>query len=392
MDFRYVVFGAGKQGTAAAYDLAVHGDASEVILVDINQQAAGAAAERINRLVGRGVASGVGLDIHDEAAVDRLLDDVDGCISAVPYCYNVDLSLSAIRTRTHMTDMGGNRDVVFQQFELNEQAEEAGVTIVPDCGMGPGLIGSLAAYGVAHFDKAMDVHIWDGGLPQDPEEPWNFALTFHINGLTNEYRGMAAFLRDGRIVNVPTFSEYERIDFPPLGELEAFVTSGGISTAVRFYEGKLRSYQNKTLRYPGHCAQFKAYRQLGLFDEEPIEVNGQAVRPCDVYHALLAPKITPSDGYKDICVIRVLVHGIKDDRPYDFTTEVIDTYDDKTGFTAMERLTGWHTAVMLEIAVRGKTRKGVVGLETAVDQKAFIAEIRTRGISVTERLEPSPGT
>jgi lysine 6-dehydrogenase len=278
--------------------------------------------------------------------------------------------------------------VVGKQLALSEEAKKAGISIIPDCGMGPGLTGSLATYGICLLDEAQDVYIWDGGLPQHPTPPWNYRVTFHINGLTNEYDGEATFIREGELIQLPTFTEYETLNFPPLGELEAFVTSGGTSTAILAYEGKLLTYQNKTLRYPGHFEQFRAYKLLGLFDQNPLSLDGTKITARDFFHTLLEPKIRADETFQDICLLRVLVQGIKDGKPHKFKADIVDTYDEKTGFTSMQRLTGWHAAIMLEMAVQGKSKKGVHGLETAVDPVEFMAEIKKRGIKMTERLDP----
>ena len=153
------------------------------------------------------------------------------------------------------------------------------MTIVPDCGMGPGLNISLATYVMELVEKPEEVLIWDGGLPQDPQEPWNYVSTFNLGGLTNEYDGNAFFLRDGQVTPVPCFSGYEVLEFPaPLGRLEAFVTSGGLSTSPWTFEGRLKRLENKTLRYPGHVAQFKAFSDLGLLGLDPIDVGRPAGR------------------------------------------------------------------------------------------------------------------
>lgn len=227
MSVYYAVIGAGRQGTASAYDLAVHGNAARIALVDVDENAAKSATSRINQLTGCKIAEGLKIDVQDKKAIGEALKDIDGLISAVPYYFNLELTKAAIKTKTHMTDMGGNEEVVHDQLNLTNEALKAGITVVPDCGMGPGMTGSLAAYGISIMDKPQDVYIWDGGLPQNPMPPWNFQLTFHVNGLTNEYYGEATYLREGRIIKVPTFAEYELIDFPPIGKLEAFTTSGG---------------------------------------------------------------------------------------------------------------------------------------------------------------------
>jgi len=388
MSLRYAIFGAGRQGTASAYELIAYGDASQVILLDKDEKAAASAANRVNKLTESRIAVGRRIDAQDRDDVEKVLEDTDGCISAIPYTHNLKITEAAIETNTHLTDMGGNEQVVRDQLALSEKAEKAGISIIPDCGMGPGLTGSLAAYGIRLLDEARDVYIWDGGLPQDPAPPWNYRVTFHINGLTNEYDGEATFIREGRVIHKPTFTECEKLNFPPLGELEAFVTSGGTSTAILAYEGKLRTYQNKTLRYPGHFDQFRAYKLLGLFDQNPLSWDGIQVAPRDFFHTLLEPKIKAGKNFRDICLIRVLVRGSKDGRRHEFKADIVDRYDEKTGFSSMQRLTGWHTAIMLEMAVQGKAKKGVNGLEVAVDPVLFMAEIKKRGIKITESLDP----
>jgi lysine 6-dehydrogenase len=383
---RYAVVGAGRQGTASAYDLVLFGSASKVILADVDEKRARMAASRVNRLTGRRVAAGKLVDARSKKDVENLLDAVDGFISAIPYYHNLELTELAIKSGTHMTDLGGNEEVVRNQLSLHEQALRAGISVIPDCGMGPGMTGSLAAYGISLMDEPEDVFILDGGLPQDPTPPWNYGLTFHINGLTNEYYGKGTYIREGKIVEVPTLTECEIVEFPPLGTLEAFITSGGTSSAIRTYEGMLRTYQNKTLRYPGHCQQFLAYKQLGLFELESIMVSGRKLVPRDFFHALLEPQIKATDNFKDVCLIRVVIRGIKEGIRQEFVGEIIDRADNKTGFTAMERLTGWHASIMLEKALQGRTKRGVHGVETAINPTEFIAEVKKRGISVSERL------
>lgn len=274
--------------------------------------------------------------------------------------------------------MGGNTDVVFAQLALDDAAKEAGVSIVPDCGMGPGLVNTLAAYVIELLDKPREVRLYISGLPQHPTPPWNYQLTFHINGLTNEYAGQATVIRDGKLVQADTFSDYELVDFPPLGTLEAFIISGSLSTTPWTFLGKLQRYE-KVLRYPGHYEWFRAFKTLGLFSEEPIEVGGQKVIPCQVFHALLEPQIT-APLIRDLGAMRAMGIGKKDGKETRVTIELLDYYDEATGFTAMERLTGWHCAMMMLFQARGAVRAGGVRMETAVPASTFMEEIRKRGI------------
>jgi len=386
LGYRYGVIGTGRQGLAAAYDLGKFGDADEIVLVDRDGRLAEAGAARINNLLGRGVARPLAADASDLRTIKSILAGAKAFISGVHYPLNLGLTEAAIEIGASMCDFGGNTAVVRSQLARDAAARQAGISIVPDCGMGPGLNVSLATYVMSLLDQPREVLIWDGGLPQRPEPPWNYAMTFNIGGLTNEYDGHAYFLRDGKVVEVPCFDGYEVLEFEaPIGRLEAFVTSGGLSTSPWTFEGKLRRLENKTLRYPGHWAQFKAFSDLGLLAMEPVPVGPDRVVPRDLFHVLLEPRIHKQQ-VRDVCVMRVTGTGLKAGREARATVELVDHYDEATGFTAMQRLTGWHASIMAILAATGRISPGAVPVELAAPGRTIVEEIRRRGISVKETV------
>lgn len=382
----YLILGSGRQGTAAAYDLARFGGAAKIVMADADEHTALEASERVNRLAGCNLAHPLRLDVTDSTELENALQGVNSVLSAVPYYFNLAITRAAIQAGAHLCDMGGNTAIVRQQFELDQAARQAGISVIPDCGMGPGLINTMGAFAIQLLDEPEEVMIYDAGLPQDPQPPWNYQLTFHINGLTNEMDGQAVFLREGEIAYVDTLSEPEFIDFPPFGRLEADVTSGGTSTAPWTFQGKVRRYENKVLRFPGHYDWLRAYKTLGLFSEEPIQVGDQTVVPRQVYHTLLEPQIT-APGIRDVGIIRSVGTGRQDGRNARVFIDLVDYYDEKTGFTSMERLTGWHCSVMMAFQVRGEVGPGVVPVETAVPPKPFMDALAERGIPYEIRWE-----
>ncbi|MGQ0798162.1 MAG: saccharopine dehydrogenase C-terminal domain-containing protein [Methanobacteriota archaeon] len=381
MSYRYAVLGAGRQGTAAAYDLAKFGTADEVVLGDVDAGKAKASAARLAKLLGRDVVRATHVDVRDSPSSRAMLDGCDVALSAVPYYFNYELTRIAVDAGVSFVDLGGNTGIVRKQLALDADARHAGVAIVPDCGMGPGLNLTLAVYAMERLDSPVDVFIYDGGLPQAPTPPWGYALTFNVEGLTNEYSGSAAFLRNGKVVNVPALTEFEEIDIPPIGHLEALVTSGGLSTAPWSFAGRLRTLQNKTLRYPGHWSRIVAFRDLGLFDMKPIEVDGCVVVPRHVFHALFEGLVTPKE-IRDVCIERARAVGSKDGRPAETRVDLVDRFDEATGFTAMERLTGWHAAIAAEMIARDDIPAGAHSVECGIPATPFVAEARRRGLSI----------
>jgi lysine 6-dehydrogenase len=373
--------------------MARFGDAAGVRIADVEPAAARRAADRVNGLLGRSICTPATVDVTDAGALREFLRDVDSFLSAVPYWNNPLIARVAIEARASMTDLGGNTDLVREQLALSPQAEAAGIAMVPDCGQVPGMGTSLSVYAMSLLDETDEVTFWDGGNPLHPRPPFNYILTFNIAGLTNEYHGVAHFLRDGRRVEVPTFQveDYEVVDFPePIGRMEAFVAGGGTSTMPWTFEGKLRTLWNKTLRWPGHFAEWKAYMDAGLLETEPIDAGGVRVVPRDVLHALLDPKIRARPGEPDLVIVRVLAKGRRGGREAQVVVELIDRFDEATGFTAMERTTGWDGSIKAIMNAHGVTPRGAHPAEVAVPGPLYAEELRRRGFSLTETYDPAP--
>ncbi len=381
MGYRYAILGTGRQGTAAAYDLARFGEADFLLLADQSLAQAQSAVARVNSLIGRDIASARQVEVADEDAVVQLLttNAIQVFISGVPYFFNLKLAHAAIRAHASMCDFGGHTDQVREQLALDSQTKAAGITLIPDCGQVPGLGTSLCAYALTLLDEPRDIIMYDGGIPQHPRPPWNYILTFNVEGLTNEYFGTTLFLREGQPIEMPCFEEYELLDFPsPIGQLEAFTTAGGTSTMPWTYAGKLRTLQNKTLRWPGHYAQWKAFNDAGLIGLQPIEVDGASVVPRHLLHALLEPQIRAHPNEHDMVIIRVIARGLKDGQEKEATIDLIDYYDEITNFTAMERTTGWHAAIMASFIAHQETPPGAVPVELAVSGATFVEEFLKR--------------
>jgi len=387
MSYNYVVLGAGRQGTAVAYDLIRCGDAQILTIADRDMRLAQEAATRVNTLLKCDSVLAESLDVTDHDALVRLLTGVDVLVSAVPYRFNLRVARAAIEAGASMCDLGGKTELVWQELALDDEAKAAGVSIIPDCGLMPGMGNTLAVYAMGLMTRPQRVRIYVGGLPLHPRPPFDYLLTFSVAGLSNEFAGTATVLRNGHIAEVPVFTELEMLDFSePVGRCEAFVTSGGTSTCPWTFEDKLLTYEEKTVRYPGHCAAFKAFSDLGLLGLEPIQVGETCVVPREVFHTLVVPKITfPED--EDIVVLRVLCSGEDDEgNRAEAKLELMDYCDKATGFRAMERTTGFSAAIVAHMIASGRTPRGAMPLEVAVDGEAFVAEWRRRGLPLTEEV------
>lgn len=387
MGKNYAVLGAGRQGVAAAYDLIKFGDAEKIAFVDNDFEALNEAAQKLGVLTGFTNFNLHYTEVTNKEKIVEIFGEHDSAISGVPYYFNEFLTECAIEAGCNFVDFGGNTGVVKKQLELNEKARSAGISVVPDCGMDPGLNISMIEYILSQFDETIEIKNYGGGLPLEPKPPWNYELYFHINGLTNEYYGNSIFLREGELTEVPCFSELEIIELDNgLGKLEANVTNGGLSILPWKLEKKVERLENRTLRYPGHWEWFKAYSELGLFEEEPVDFKGVKISPREFYHLLLEPKLKTKNP-KDIGIVLVTAVGIKEGRKEKLSLSVIQKYDDATGFTAMQKLTGWHASVMAIFAAHNAIKTGALSVDEAASGRIIMNELNKRGFQFNEERE-----
>jgi lysine 6-dehydrogenase len=375
---KMLVLGAGLQGSACAYDLLQDPAVKEVRLADIRV----ADVEPFLAPYSGKRLIPTPLDVRDDEAVLALMKESDAVMSALPYYFNYDMAVAAVDAGVHFCDLGGNTEIVFKQKTLHDRAAASGVSVIPDCGLAPGMVNILAEHGIRQFDSVEAVRIYVGGLPQNPEPPLNYQIVYSLEGVLDYYTTLSWVLRGGKRTRVKALSEREPVEFPtPLGTLEAFHTAGGLSTMAFRYEGKIPTMEYKTLRYPGHAALMESIRELGLLDLEPVEVKGHKVVPRDSFIATVGPKLRKPNG-KDLVALRVTVEGTKAGKPKRVGWELLDYFDAQRGISAMERTTGYSLAITGLMQARRKVAPGVLTPDEAIPAEQYIAELGQRGVNI----------
>jgi len=377
-----LVLGAGLQGSACAYDLLQNPEVSQVRLADLRFDHL---PEFLKPLSGPRLIPTT-LDVRDREAVLAVMRESDAVMSAIPYYLNLQLAEWAVEAGVHFCDLGGNTEIVFQQKELADRAKAKGVTVIPDCGVAPGMVNILAEHGIRQLDSVESVRIYVGGLPQKPEPPLNYQVVYSLEGVLDYYTTRSWVLRNGRRSQVTALSEREPVEFPaPVGTLEAFHTAGGLSTMAFRYEGKIPEMEYKTLRYPGHAEIMETIRDLGLLDLDPVDLDGIKVSPRDVFVAAVGPKLAKKG--KDLLALRVTVRGTKGGKPAERRFDLVDRYDETHGISAMMRTTGYSLSITGQMQVRREVGPpGVWTPDECMPAEAYIAELRKRGIQLKETV------
>ena len=376
---RMLVLGRGLQGSACAYDLLQNPEVEEVRIADLHTDHL---PEFLAPFSGKRLLP-TRLDVRDREAVVAVMRESDAVMSAIPYYFNLDLARCAVHAGVHFCDLGGNTEIVFQQKELDARAREQNVSIIPDCGLAPGMVNILAEHGIRQLDVVRSLRIYVGGLPQHPEPPLKYQIVYSLEGVLDYYTTLSWVLRDGKRTQVKALSEREPVQFPnPVGELEAFHTAGGLSTMAWRYEGKIPTMEYKTLRYPGHAQIMEAIRDLGLLDLTPVDVKGMKVIPREVFVETVCPRLTKPNG-RDLVALRVTVEGTKGGQDAKLGWELLDYYDTARGISAMMRTTGYSLSITGQMQARREIPEpGVHTPDECVPAELYMRELAKRGVNI----------
>ncbi len=378
---KYLVLGSGMMGSAVAYDLARRNPQDEVQLGDINIAHAKVTAKAIGETV-----HPMRVDVNNTRELVKAMTGVNVVISAVSYSVNHQITRAAIQAGVHMVDLGGNNEVVQKQLGHDAEAKAKGITVIPNCGLAPGLINILAMHGTREFDELDSVHLRVGGLPQHPRPPLYYQIVFSVEGLINEYVEQAEVIRDGKLEHIDPMSGLEEIRFPgPFGGLEAFNTSGGLSRLTHILNGKVNNLDYKTIRYKGHCEKFKTLLDLGFATSEPMMVGGSVKTNREFFADLLRKKLDHGD--KDAVLARATITGTRGGAEKTLVYEFTDYYDDQAQMTAMMRSTAFPTSIIAQmIAHQQIQERGVLPPELCVPGDVLIDELGKRNIRITKRI------
>ena len=377
---KVLLIGCGMQAYGAALDLITFGNPKELILADAYPEMIRKLTTFLEKHTKPIKLTSLKLDAGDIDATANAAKGCDLILNTAPYKYALDITKAAIKAKVPMVDLGGDTDMVLKQLELSDQAKAAGITIIPDCGMGPGMTNITVGHAMELLDTADEIITRDGGVPTNGKPPMNYHLVFAIETLTNEYTGMTTQLRDGKLIEIAPMTEIELCDLPVVGKVEATHGMGMLSTLPWTYQGRVKNLENKFVRYPGHLTLWKALRDMGFFAREEILTENGMFQPRAMSKAILEKFLMPKGGEKDVSFIQTISKGTKGGQKYQIEHWICDYSDEKTGLTSMQRTTGFTASIVGQMIVSGQLgAKGVLPPELGVPKLPFFDHIQKRG-------------
>lgn len=373
-----LVLGCGKIGGACVREFSRLNIVDSVSVVDQSREA-------LNELPADIGAKTYERDIAASESVAPLIREADCVVGATTPAHYLSLTEAAVNAGAHWLDFGGDEEVLHDQRNLNEDARKAGVSVVPACGVAPGLVNMFATRCTDRLDTVEEIAIRVGGLPLEPEPPLDYSLEFSIKGLVAEYTLPVEIIEDGTQTNVSALEGYETLSIDQVGKVEAFFTAGALASLPQRFESEVDKLTYKTIRYPGHRHKIKILSELGFLDADPIEVDSAVVTPRSVTKNRLV-SVLPS-GQRDLVIGRVTVDGKVDGEQTRLVYELYDEFDDETGMSAMARTTALPGVKIGQLALSNRLRSGVTPAEGDVPLDPILDFLNDRGINVAQRVK-----
>ena len=385
---KILLLGVGMQGKAALHDLVHQAEVTEVIAADRDFEALEAYVD--SKQYG-GKVRCEPADAADPASIHRLMEQgPDVVIDLMPVLYHASVAAAAVEHGVHLVNASYTAP---EMAELADEARARGVTLLPEFGMDPGIDLVLLGEAVRSLDSVQEIITYGAGFPESEatDNPLKYKVTWTFEGVLKSYLRVGRVIRDGKIVEIKDTEMFcpeniHEIEIEGLGRLEAFPNGDALKYAalLGLETSELRNLGRYVLRWPGHCAFWKALVDLHLLDDEPVMVDGVAVDRKRFLAAAMEPHIQYRAYERDVVVVRIEVKGRKDGEKARAVYQVIDRRDLETGHTAMSRTVGYTASIGSLMIGSGRiAKRGLLSPLNDVPYEPLVRELAQRGIQVT---------
>jgi saccharopine dehydrogenase-like NADP-dependent oxidoreductase len=215
------------------------------------------------------------LDLTAPAGLDDLIKSSDVVISLLPYRWHVDVAKRCIQFKRHLITTSYVKD---EMQDLDQAAREAGVLLLNELGLDPG-IDHMSAMRIIHAVQERGGEIasfrsYCGGLPapEDDDNPLGYKFSWSPKGVVLAGTNNGRFLEDGELKEIPNsqlFATHWPVFVPGVGELEGYPNRDSVQYIEMYGLHGIKTMFRGTLRNLGWCATWQRLVELGLLDTSP---------------------------------------------------------------------------------------------------------------------------
>ena len=384
-----VLGGLGMQGKAALLDLARSGRVREVVCADFSLKE----WDKLTAITDVAKITPIQVDGSSKKALVALFKQgIDAVIDLLPLPLMANAFEAALETRVPLVSTNYGKPIQ----HLHEPAKAAGVSLMPECGLDPGIDLVICGHAVKQFDELHVLNSYCGGFPEKKActNPLNYKISWNFDLVLRSHKRPAILIQKGRRLSISAERQHENemihtIQFPGLGELEAIPNGdAAFYTELLGIGAGIREAGRYTLRWPGWCAFFAPIKRLGLLSDEPVKGLDCAVTPHQLMVKLLEPQLQYTADEKDLVAMVNIFSGMKNGRRKTVTSTLLIERDLKSGLFGMSLGVGFPASIVAQMIASGEiTPKGVLNPALHVPYAPFMAALAQRGIVVTEEVE-----
>lgn len=380
-----VLGGLGLQGRAAIADLVASAGVEEVVCVDT-------APDGRVRLGGLTDLARVRF-VVPEGAIGTVLEDVltgvDAAIDLLPQPLMREAVQAAITTQTPLVTTNYGKAIA----GLAPAAEKAGVSIMTECGLDPGIDLVLYARAARQFDTITSIDSYCGGIPEPKAvaKPLCYKVSWNFDMVLVSQNRDSVLIEDGHRVEVPAGRQHDnpfihQIEVDGLGRLEAIPNGDAQHYAGMLAAAKgLQRSGRYSLRWPGWSAFWAPLKELGFLSEDKLP--GIGASPREFLGRLLGPQLQYGAAEKDLCVMRNVFAGTQGGRRKTVTSDLVIERDLESGLFGMSLGVGYPASIVAQMLARREiTEPGLLNPLLHVPDGRFLDELDRRGIRVTETV------
>lgn len=386
-----VLGGCGTQGRTALYDLASDQSVSHIICADIQFDQ----LSKIKDFTDMGKITTAEIDAENKSDLLKLYGKVDVVIDLLPKEFKTHVNEAALEAKVSVV----NTNYMYHPGALDKKAKEAGIAIMPECGLDPGI--DLVIYGSAakRFGSLSVIKSYCGGFPEKKActNPMNYKLSWIWRGVLSSTMRDGRIIKNRRVIEIPAARQHDEsfiheIEFPTLGTLEAIPNGDAV-----FFTDRLGVTQTivdtgrYSLRWPGWSAFWRPLKDLDFLSEDPVKGLDGVVSPMDFMEKHLEPRLAYRDDEKDLVVMVNIFEGMKDNKKMRFSSSMLIERDLETGIFAMSKGVAYAACIAAKMIAKGEIKeKGVLSPITHIPATPFMEGLRQRGIVIREKMEELP--
>ncbi|RLB17796.1 MAG: saccharopine dehydrogenase [Deltaproteobacteria bacterium] len=381
--------GLGLQGKAALLDLSRSNAVNKIICADTVTEI----PEHLRPYLDLDKITFIQIDASSKNSILRIFqENVDAAIDLLPAPLMGNAFEAALEAGVSIV----STNYFHKNEQINERAGTAGISIMPECGLDPGIDLAIFGHAAKEFDELYRLNSYCGGIPEKKasNNPLKYKVSWNWDMVLTTQKRESIFISNGQQVKIPPEKQHDnkfihQISFPDLGNLEAIPNGDAAFYADILDVGSsIVETGRYALRWPGWCSFWKPLKELGFLGDEPLQGCDSDITPHQFLVKLIGPQIQYEDDEKDIVVMYNIFEGLKEGRKKRITNSIMIERDLETGLFAMSIGVGYTASIVAQMLGSGQIdRKGLLSPAIDLPYEPFMNELAERGISVKEETD-----